>query len=76
MLTLLLIFTTLLPDTAATEAYVQGQYGQGTMLIEGNSRAGFQVGAQSVYDLSPKHRRSVLQLAAESRQSLGGEHRL
>lgn len=56
MLTLLLIFTTLLPDTAATEAYVQGQYGQGTMLIEGNSRAGFQVGAQSVYDLSPKHR--------------------
>lgn len=49
---LLSIITALLLDTTATEAYLQGQYGQSTMPIVGTQTGGFRVQAHSVYDIS------------------------
>ncbi len=43
-------------DTAHTEAYLQGQYGQSTMPIGGTSAGGFSVQARSVYDIDPVNR--------------------
>lgn len=56
MCLLLLFISTLLSDTASTEAYVQGHFGQATMSLSGTQNAGFAVGAQSVYDISSRHR--------------------
>ncbi len=46
------LLTTLLLDTASTEAYLGGQYGQSTMPLSGTEAGGFGVYAQSVYDLN------------------------
>ncbi len=49
---LLVIITSLLVDTASTEAYLQGQYGQSTMPVAGVQDGGFSVNAHSVYDIN------------------------
>lgn len=49
---LLVIITSLLVDTASTEAYLQGQYGQSSMLVAGVQNGGFSVNARSVYDIN------------------------
>lgn len=46
------LLTALLLDTASTEAYVGGQYGQSTQPLVGTQVGGFGVYAQSVYDLN------------------------
>ncbi len=50
MFKLLLILTTLLTDSAATEVSVQGTYGQSTMPIVGSRNGGFAVEANAIYD--------------------------
>ena len=52
----LVIITSLLLDTAHTEAYLQGQYRQSAMPIEGTSAGGFSVQARSVYDIDAANR--------------------
>lgn len=54
--TILLILTTLLTDTAHTEAFVSGTYGRSTHAILGESNGGFGVHARSVYDINTTHR--------------------
>ena len=49
---LLVIITSLLVDTASTEAYLQGQYMQSTMPLVGTSDGGFSIHAQSIYDIN------------------------
>ncbi len=56
MIKLLLILTTLLTDSAATEAYLNGSYGQSSMTVDGRQQAGFRIGAESVYDKDSVHR--------------------
>lgn len=56
MHTLLVIITSLLLDTASTEAYLQGQYTQPATPIEGTQSGGFGVQVQSVYDIDTVHR--------------------
>ena len=55
-LTLLLIVTTLVTDTTATEVFVSGTYGQSTHAIEGDRNGGFSVQAVSVHDIDSVHR--------------------
>lgn len=52
MSTLLIIITSLLLDTASTEAYLQGQYGQSTMPVAGVQDGGFSIRAHSIYDIN------------------------
>ncbi len=52
MTLLLSLLTTLLLDTASTEAYLGGQYGQSTQPLVGTQVGGFGVYAQSIYDLN------------------------
>lgn len=49
---LLAIITSLLIDTASTEAYLQGQFARSTMPVAGVQDGGFSVQAHSVYDIS------------------------
>ena len=49
---LLAILTALVTDTARTDVFLSGQFGQGTQVIEGRQTAGFAVKAQSVYDIN------------------------
>lgn len=53
---LLLILTTLITDTARTNVYLSGQYGEATMTLRGTSQGGFGVHAQSIYDFNQSHR--------------------
>ena len=39
-------------DTARTDLFLSGQFGQGTQVIEGRQNAGFAVEAHSVYDIN------------------------
>lgn len=39
-------------DTARTDLFLSGQFGQGTQVIEGRQTAGFAVEARSVYDIN------------------------
>lgn len=52
MNTFLIIITSLLLDTAATQAYLQGQYGQSSMPVVGTEEGGFSVHAHSIYDIN------------------------
>lgn len=49
---LLAILTALVTDTARTDVFLAGQFGQGTQMLEGRQTAGFAVKAQSVYDIN------------------------
>ena len=49
---LLAILTALVTDTARTDLFLSGQFGQGTQVIEGRQTAGFAVEARSVYDIN------------------------
>jgi len=49
---LLAILTALVTDTARTDVFLTGQFGQGTQMLEGRQTAGFAVKAQSVYDIN------------------------
>ena len=49
---LLAIITALVTDTARTDLFLSGQFGQGTHVIEGTQNGGFAVQAQSVYDIN------------------------
>ena len=54
--TILVIVTVLVTDTARTDLFLSGQFGQGTQVIEGRQTAGFAVEAHSVYDINPVSR--------------------
>lgn len=54
--TILVILTALVTDTARTDLFLSGQFGQGTQVLEGRQTAGFAVQAQSVYDINPVSR--------------------
>ncbi len=43
-------------DSASTEAYINGNYGQSTMSVDGVQQAGFCIGAKSIYDMDSVHR--------------------
>ncbi len=49
---LLIIITSLLVDTASTQAYLQGNYGQSAMPLLGTSQGGFSINAASIYDIN------------------------
>lgn len=49
---LLSVITSLLLDTASTQMYVQGQFGQSAMPVAGVQDGGFSVQAQSVFDIN------------------------
>lgn len=49
---LLSVITSLLLDTASTQMYVQGQFGQSVMPVAGVQDGGFSVQAQSVFDIN------------------------
>ena len=50
------MLTSLVTDTARTDLFLSGQYGQGTQVIEGRQTGGFAVNARSVYDITPVSR--------------------
>jgi len=52
LLTVLIVITSLVTDTARTDLFISGHFGQGTQVIEGRQNAGFAVKAQSVYDIN------------------------
>ena len=54
--TILVILTALVTDTARTDLFLSGQFGQGTQVLEGRQTGGFEVKAQSVYDINPVSR--------------------
>ena len=56
LLTILIVITSLVTDTARTDLFLSGYFGQGTQVIEGRQNAGFAVKAQSVYDINPVSR--------------------
>lgn len=56
LLTILIAITSLLTDTSRTDLFVTGQFGQGTHLVEGKQTGGFEVKAQSVYDINTTSR--------------------
>lgn len=49
---LLIIITSLLVDSASTQTYLQGNYGQATMPLLGTAQGGFSVNASSIYDIN------------------------
>ena len=49
---LLAIITALVTDTARTDLTIAGHFGQGSHVIEGTQTGGFDVHAQSVYDIN------------------------
>ena len=52
LLTILIVLTSLVTDTARTDLFVSGQFGQGTQVIEGTQNGGFAIKARSVYDIN------------------------
>lgn len=52
LFTILIVLTSLVTDTARTDLFLSGQFGQGTQVIEGRQTAGFAVEARSVYDIN------------------------
>lgn len=52
ILSLLIVLTSLVTDTARTDLTLAAQFGQGTHLIEGKQLGGFTVEARSVYDIN------------------------
>lgn len=52
LITILIVLTSLVTDTARTDLFLSGQFGQGTQVIEGRQTAGFAVEARSVYDIN------------------------
>lgn len=52
MMLLLAILTALVTDTARTDLTLSGQFGRGTLRVEGTQIGAFEVKAQSVYDFN------------------------
>ena len=52
LLTILIVITSLVTDTAQTDLSISGSFGQGTQVIEGRQNGGFEVNARSVYDIN------------------------
>lgn len=52
ILSILIVITSLLTDTARTDLTLSGQFGQGSHGIEGRQLGGFAVEARSVYDIN------------------------
>ena len=53
---LIVVFTSLVTDTARTDLTLSGQFGQGTQVLEGKQIGGFTIQARSVYDIDSVHR--------------------
>ena len=56
LLSILIVITSLMTDTARTDVFLSGHFGQGTQVIEGRQTAGFAVEARSVYDINAASR--------------------
>ena len=54
--TILIVLTSLVTDTARTDLFVSGQFGQGTQVLEGRQTGGFAIHARSVYDINAQSR--------------------